>query len=429
LLIRLDSNQFPMLGARRDGGDLRFSDPDGTHLDYWITYWDTVSTKVRVWVQVPQVDKQSSTDFIRMHWGNPTALSLSDSTKAFSKDFGFRGVWQFDKSGPLKDLTGNGFDGVATGAALETGQAGFGYTFDGYDDHITIPKAAVAGLAKFTFAMWVKTGSIAPCLNGNFQSCPTLLTVDSLTGTDMVGANDFGLVMVDGNLGLWHHLKGTTKYETRTVAKINDGAWHHIAITHDAASLVLYEGGTPLDTLDTDGSGLASMPLYLGRDLYAGPDKTILWAGTAFGGTMDGLQCAPFAMGLDRVKLTYQTQRSDSRFFVFGKPEEHPLAITAHPVAQAIREGVNGVLTVTATSARPITYQWVKDGKDLPGQTLASLEFRPAQLTDAGAYACRVRDGLDTLLSQPANVVVTEDYFYWAPSTPPRRARASTGRW
>ncbi len=73
--------------------------------------------------------------------------------------------------------------------------------------------------------------------------------------------------------------------------------------------------------------------------------------------------------------------------------------ITADPLSPTVTEGNNAILSVSVKSdGTTPTYQWIKDGVDIPGQTNPSIQFTPAKLSDKGSYTCRVRSsgGLST---------------------------------
>jgi hypothetical protein len=83
VLITLDTQSLISAGKMRsDGGDIRFTDSDGsTLLNYWIeTGINTTSTKI--WVKVPSIPA-SSTKTIYVYYGNPSATSQSNGSNTF----------------------------------------------------------------------------------------------------------------------------------------------------------------------------------------------------------------------------------------------------------------------------------------------------------------------------------------------------------
>ena len=67
-------------------------------------------------------------------------------------------------------------------------------------------------------------------------------------------------------------------------------------------------------------------------------------------------------------------------------------------------------LTCTVTGAEGltdagamVTYQWLKNGGVVSGQTMATLSFSPLTFSDAGRYTCRATV-TSSLLSDPMTV-------------------------
>src|SRR5436190_1252075 len=81
LLVRLDTLNFNFTLSPKSPGDIRFSDPDGAELPVQVSRWDTAFYHTaEVWVKVPQVDGNSTADYVTMHWNNPAAGSSETTT-------------------------------------------------------------------------------------------------------------------------------------------------------------------------------------------------------------------------------------------------------------------------------------------------------------------------------------------------------------
>ena len=84
-----------------------------------------------------------------------------------------------------------------------------------------------------------------------------------------------------------------------------------------------------------------------------------------------------------------------------------PAGIAVNPVAGgALAEGDSIVLRVTATGTLPITYQWQKNGADLPGQTSDSLSLTSVTAANSGSYRVVVSNSWGTATSSAAVVSV-----------------------
>jgi hypothetical protein len=80
--------------------------------------------------------------------------------------------------------------------------------------------------------------------------------------------------------------------------------------------------------------------------------------------------------------------------------------IVAQPQNALVRPGSNATFNVFATSVQPLTYQWRFNGVDIPGATSPSLLVTNAGLAEAGVYTVRVDDGIVTVISSPASLVL-----------------------
>ncbi len=77
-------------------------------------------------------------------------------------------------------------------------------------------------------------------------------------------------------------------------------------------------------------------------------------------------------------------------------------AIATQPVAVTEIPGGNVAFTVTARGSAPLTYQWRRDGLDLPGATSDTLFLPAITSTQAGAYTCSIANSAGAVVSAPA---------------------------
>ncbi|MBN1342404.1 MAG: hypothetical protein JXQ73_06975 [Phycisphaerae bacterium] len=87
------------------------------------------------------------------------------------------------------------------------------------------------------------------------------------------------------------------------------------------------------------------------------------------------------------------------------------LAVTQHPLpsTQVVEPGSNLTYSVAATGLS-VTYQWRKDGADIPGATGSMLELAGVNEADTGSYRCAVSDDCTgPLLSNPATLTVQSE--------------------
>lgn len=79
-------------------------------------------------------------------------------------------------------------------------------------------------------------------------------------------------------------------------------------------------------------------------------------------------------------------------------------AITAQPQGQTVAVGATLRLSVTATNA--VSYQWRKDGANIPNAINSTLTITNVSTGDAGAYTVEVRNSLGPVVSSVAVVTV-----------------------
>ena len=80
--------------------------------------------------------------------------------------------------------------------------------------------------------------------------------------------------------------------------------------------------------------------------------------------------------------------------------------ITNQPVSIVVSAGQPASLSVTAGPA-PLTYQWIKNGFVLTGQTNAALSFASFQLTNSGTYQVVLSNSTGLTISLPAALSLT----------------------
>jgi len=171
-----------------------------------------------------------------------------------------------DGSVTVKDVSGRTAGGVlrATvnrGKLGVPGKAGRGLSLPaGSRAYLDIPAKATVGLRTFTFAFWVKTTESGG--GESYWRRPTLLGL----ATGAYGSRDYGITTSRGLVGYWSGLAPMrdSKHLSDSI-RINDGKWHHVAMTNDGKTLLLYVDARAVrpDGLPT-GQTLTTMTVPLG---------------------------------------------------------------------------------------------------------------------------------------------------------------------
>jgi rhamnogalacturonyl hydrolase YesR len=78
--------------------------------------------------------------------------------------------------------------------------------------------------------------------------------------------------------------------------------------------------------------------------------------------------------------------------------------ITVHPQDKTVCDGNSVQFCVTPTGAS--SYQWKKDGGDIPGATVSCYTINPVTAADAGNYTCVVSNSCGSATSNPATLTV-----------------------
>lgn len=175
-------------------------------------------------------------------------------------------LWTGDMT--CADFIGANHGMVRAGARFADGLVGPCFSFDGQNAHVSVPRVALPlGL---TYAAWVKTISLD--VLSTYPGDPALTVFGDSTNSVH---NGFGL---EDGLVCYKHYAQDTWQAVLGNTPVNDGQWHHIAVTHDAGTgaVTLYVDG------QADGGGVIPY-----RSAYAATDR--LGAGFQDLDVFDGL--------------------------------------------------------------------------------------------------------------------------------------------
>lgn len=182
--------------------------------------------------------------------------------------------WRMDEAvwngttGEAADNTGNGNDGTSVNGASTTdvnpaipgdpGTCGYG-VFDGTDDFVDVPglSGILNGTASLTF--WINTSQVGNDLGW---------MAPGVTGVEQSGgADDIFWGWLDGSGQIGISVGDDFAADQKSTTAVNDGTWHHVALTRDAVSgnTKVYVDGI-LETSGNSGTGTIGTPFTsLGR--------------------------------------------------------------------------------------------------------------------------------------------------------------------
>jgi MSHA biogenesis protein MshQ len=132
-----------------------------------------------------------------------------------------------DQTGNLPGTALNGVttDGVNPAVAGDPGTCRYG-TFDGVDDYIQVNNLSGVLNSTASLAFWINTNQIG---NNTGSLAPGVTGVEQAAGTDDIL---WGWLDGSGHIGI----SVGNDYTTKSVTAINNGSWHHVVLTRNAAS-------------------------------------------------------------------------------------------------------------------------------------------------------------------------------------------------
>jgi hypothetical protein len=135
---------------------------------------------------------------------------------------------------------------------------------------------------------------------------------------------------------------------------------------------------------------------------YAAQDFNPLWVGAGANEALSGLGDFYWVGGVDEVAIY-------DRALTLGEVQDHIVAsfgvgtapvITFDPQYTLVVYGDLASISVGARGLPLLTYQWQRDGVDVPGANAATLDIAEVSGTDAGFYRC--------IVSNPYGAVTSE---------------------
>jgi hypothetical protein len=132
------------------------------------------------------------------------------------------------------DSSGNGYTGtLVNGPTFVAGRIGQAVNLDGTNDYVQIPRSVQDS---FSIAFWVRTTTSGGA--GTHWWVGKGLVDGEVAGV----ANDFGVSLVGAQAAFGVGNADTT---IKSTGNINDGAWHHVAVTRNSSSgaMILYIDG------------------------------------------------------------------------------------------------------------------------------------------------------------------------------------------
>lgn len=121
---------------------------------------------------------------------------------------------------------------------------------------------------------------------------------------------------------------------------------------------------------------------------------------------------SPPSIGLDTVDIGLYHRSDLSKPVVVLHDAFHysaePPVIIAHPVSATVNPDAIVGFGVSASGTSPLSYQWRKNGANLPGMTGAWLTLVMVNESYEGQYSCSVGNAAGSVVSNPATLTVND---------------------
>lgn len=301
VLLRLTSSNHDFTQTDTNGEDIRFTNAAETiPLDYEIERWNSGSELAEVWVLVPSITGNNTTDIV-MFWDKASQASESAPEVVFDIDNNFQGVYHLTNS--YGDATWNSNDGTNSGCSDIAGQIARG--IDCTDpDIVTVPTASSIEItSNMTVSFWMQPDS----LGGN---------VNPVSKTDSAGNWNIGW-------GFWSYPQSGNNYLEFWVDDYTEYA--ELAITDLSMQLIHGVYDDTNNILRTYRNGNAGgTHSYSGSFSDSGDD--LILAGTTYvgdykyTGVLDEVRIEDVVRSADWARLCYQNQQTSDTLVTYGTP-------------------------------------------------------------------------------------------------------------
>lgn len=277
-------------------------------------------------------------------------------------------------------------------SSLVDGKRGKAMRFDGFSQYLSFQSPdSSTGLPisrnpSFSVLFWVKAV-------GTGQNDRRLFSEGSAVSNDPlfnIGTHNTG---ADGTVDIFIRNSGTRVNHYHSTGVAYDGTWRHVAYVESAGQATIYVDGAPAGSVAYTQGPTAMSITSIGAILRA-------TAGAWFAGDVDDV-------GLWERALS-QTEVAEvmSNGIATPVPAFAP-KITREPLgAENLLIGDSITLRAGATGTRPLSYQWQKDGEDLPNETNPTLVLTDMQAAQSGKYRVVVRNAGGSTPSAEAQLTV-----------------------
>ncbi|HEV2211433.1 MAG TPA: LamG-like jellyroll fold domain-containing protein [Verrucomicrobiae bacterium] len=317
------------------------------------------------------------------------------STDCVSPPPGIVGWWSGE--GDAWDSAGTNDGVLLNGTDFAPGEVGLAFRFNGVNNAVRVPASANLNLGTsngLTLEAWVYPTDVGPqhsVIEWSQDIGGPPYGVHLWIGHDYDPPGYFFANIVD-TAGNWHVIGSAP-------GLVQSNVFQHIAVTYDKTSGLarLFLNGAVVQ--ETNLGVFTPQTTY---NLYFGERPPGDGTNPLYAGLIDEIGIYGRALGTNEIAAIYTAGSA-------GKCAWPTL--TQQPQSQVLYCGRNIAFTAGAVGARPLTFQWLKNGTPIGGATAASLSLTNLQMGDAGSYSVAVINSLGSATSGNANlsVIATND--------------------
>lgn len=369
VLVHLTSSNFEFGKARSSGQDIRFTDSDGTTLlNYEIEKWDQSGGDADVWVNVPQIDASSNTDYIYMYYGNSGAGDSQSVNATWNSNYVIVQHLKETSGTTTADSTSNGKNGTKVSAtnpsSLTSGQIDGAQTFDGATSKIDI--AATNATNTFTMEAWIKRGDTSSSRQFIFY----------------VGNTDIELASSALNL----NITGFGQIAIATSTITDTTTWHHVVGTRNGTTKKLYVDGVDVTGTTADSSSDLSSISAIGY--RAGVNSSF------FNGSIDEVRLMSTSASANWIAATYKSETDTFNSYnqEEGYRSECPPAPPAVSTCSDTAPGSAPTISSTSSGVNSVTLNWIKASDPVSyyaieyGTTSGSYQYGASNIGNVTTY-------------------------------------------
>ena len=336
VLVRIHRDFLDFSQLLPQGEDLRFTTPAGEPLAFQIEHWDAVAGTASVWVRVPVIEGNSRQE-LRLHWGNPEAVSVSSGEAVFNESNHYRSVWHL--SDPITDEVGHTTP-QDTGTTSIPGIIGLARHI-GDNKGISGGEAIAAlpiGAEEHSTELWFRTDKVNSTLIGWGNEAGQGKVVMQFRSPPHIRMDCY---FSDGNVS--------------SESRLSRGEWTHVVHTYRQGEARLYVNGR------LDGSSLRSGgPLNIKSParLYLGG-----WYNNYdFSGDLDEVRISSVVRSPEWIHLQYENQKPAQ--LLSGMLVQPGSEFSVAPAALTVSENQTATVRIQAGGAQKIIWLLARDGHE-----------------------------------------------------------------